>query len=407
MIHVRSDAEIERIRHCGQINAQIHKKIARILEPGITTQDLNDVAVQWMHAYKVTSSIRDQERFPGDICISRNAEVGHGIPNAKRLCEGDIVKIDISILFEGYHTDCAMTYLVGKSDIHAKNLLTVTKQALSAGITSAQSGRRCSDISYAMERIVQNHGYTMVRKAFGHGIGTDLHEAPSIANFGPANRGPRLRPGMVIAIEPVVSTGSGLVIRHSDGWTDITADQSRTAHFEHTVLITENQPEVMTTVEKEENPKNSSADSSFFLLFRPMKDAEKDVLLRLAQQEMDPILIEAWGRKVQAEEIFMDLAQICVVESPTKGIVGFFSYSIAENVLHLNTLVLDAQFQGLGLGQQVMAQFEKIAKNGHLQILRLCVQMNNLRAIRFYQKWGFRIQGKPYVNTYLMRKRLE
>ncbi|GMA62603.1 type I methionyl aminopeptidase [Alicyclobacillus fastidiosus] len=406
MIHVRTPAEIELFRHCGKVNARIHAELRGLLQPGMTTLELNNKAAELMDLLGVKSSIRIPESFPGDICISINEEVGHGVPGHYALRKGDIVKIDISVEYEGYHTDCAMTHIVGDGDFETQRLLDVTHQALQAGISAAKANQRCSDISYAICKMVEGNGYALIRHAFGHGIGNDLHESPPIANFGPGNRGPRLRPGMVIAIEPVVSAGTRYTLRKENGWTDATIDGSHGAHFEHTVLITDGEPEVLTQSTFLDSWNVHFTLRSGEFTFRAIMDADKPVLLWLAAHEMDSILMHAWGRKVSPQEIFDPDAKTIVLEHKTGNVAGFFVYSEVGDVLHLNTLVIDPKFQGIGIGKQVMERFEDLARKGNLKSTRLCVQTNNHRAMQFYKKLGYVICGTPYLNTLMMRKLL-
>jgi methionine aminopeptidase type I len=406
MIHVRTLAEIERIRQCGTINANIHAKVQDLLQPGISTLELNDRAAELIHLYGAKSSIRDTHGFPGDICISVNEEVGHGVPGRYIIRDGDVVKIDVSVEFEGYHTDCAVTHIVGNGSHEAQRLVDITSQALWSGISSAKPNRRCSDISFAVFQVIQGNDYSVIRHAFGHGIGKDLHESPPIANFGPPNRGPRLRPGMVIAIEPVVSAGSRYTLRHPNGWTDTTVDGSLGAHFEHTVLITDGEPEVLTQTADSEKYAVRCELSSGEIIYKEMIDADKPALLRLVAQEMDPILMQAWGRKASPQEIFVPDAQTIVLRHESGDIAGFFVCCEIGDALHLNTLVIGRNFQGMGIGKQVMKRIEDMASKRNLKRTRLCVQTNNHRAMQFYKKLGYAICGKPFPNTLLMTKPL-
>ncbi|MCF8565007.1 type I methionyl aminopeptidase [Alicyclobacillus tolerans] len=425
MIPIRTEAEIELIRQCGRINAVIHERIRDALQAGISTQELNDLAEEAMLELGVKSSIRDPIGFPGDICISVNDEVGHGVPGRRILQDGDVVKIDISVERAGYHTDCAKTHIVGNGSVHAQRLVSLTHEALREAISRAQAGRRCSDISFAVEQMVQAHGCSVVRHAFGHGIGTDLHEPPLIANFGPPNRGPRLRPGMVVAIEPVVSSGSRFTRKLPNGWTDVTVDGSPGAHFEHTVLITDGEPEVLTQLQdgktdagRGDNSAVDVASSAVFaipdssstvsagIVFREMGDVDRPALLQLAAREMDPILIEAWGRKMDPREVFEPGTQTVVLQHESEGIVGFFTFCELNNALHLNTIVIQKGFQGHGLGKQVMRKLEQLAHNRSLSGMSLCVQTNNQRAVQFYERLGYRVSGTVYVNTCWMEKGL-
>lgn len=407
MIYVRTPTEIELIRQCGMLNAQIHKEVQDFIRSGVTTQEINDKAAACMNALGVKSSIREPEGFPGDICVSVNEEVGHGVPGADVLKDGDVVKVDISVEFAGYHTDCAITHIVGigeAEDSEAKRLVSSTREALFAGISAARAERRCSDISHAVYRKVQEHGYAVIRHAFGHGVGRSLHESPQIASFGPAGCGPRLRPGMIIAIEPVVSAGGRFTVRNENGWTDTTIDGSIGAHFEHTVLITDGEPEILTQTAHFETDTAGSDTPFDGIVYRDRVDADKPALLQLAAQEMDAILMQAWGRKVSPQEILDPDAQTIVLQHESGNIAGFFVFSEIGDALHLNTLVIHPMFQGKGIGTQVMKRMGEMALGRNLKGTRLCVQTNNHRALAFYQKLGYAVYGEPYPNTLLMRK---
>lgn len=405
MIHIRTSSEIERLRQCGAINANIHQKVRDALEPGISTQALNDLAALEIEAYGAKSSIRDDAAFPGDICISVNDEVGHGVPGSKQLNDGDVVKVDISIAYEGFHTDCAATHLVGHPTESSKRLSAATEAAMYAGIAKAQAGRRCSDISAAVATAVQAHGYSVMRHAFGHGVGTELHEAPSIANFGPPGFGPRLRPGMVIAIEPVVTSGSPRTLRKKDGWTDVTVDGSLGAHFEHTLVVTEGAPEILTRLSGDGTPNSwYTLPSGARVRLRAVTEMEKPQLVQLAARELDALLMAAWGRRVDPQELFDEGMTTLVMESAEGRTLGFCAFSETAQGLHVNTLAIDAAHHGRGLGRFAMEQVADIARARGRTSLSLCVQTNNNAAIRFYERLGYVICGSPYPNTWRMRK---
>jgi|GEM_PF-15840 len=424
MIHVRTAEELQTIRRCGIINAEVQDAVAESMNPGISTAELDEIALRVMEQAGAKSSITDSVGFPGCICISVNDEVGHGVPGQRTLQDGDVVKIDVSVQYQGYHTDCAITHVVGHASDNTLRLVQIAENALESGIECARPGRRCSDISHAIGQTVQEAGYSVVRKAFGHGIGTTLHEEPAIANFGPANRGPRLRLGMALAIEPVISAGRGLVYQDADGWTDRTVDQALAAHFEDTVILTAKGTEIVTKKGGKPSPKSTSTSARKStstptsasaststrkakrkaLTFRPMARGEEVGLFRMAAREMDDILMEAWGRRANPQEIFGDgEAQITVMEQQGQT-VGFFSVSQLGDALHLNTLVLARDFQGQGLGQRAMTEVERIARNLHLARVTLGVQTNNARAIGLYRKLGYEGRGEVYVNTLFMVK---
>ncbi len=406
MINVRATEEIAILRQCGRINAQVHQEVRKLLEPGVTSQELDVKAGQVMRELGAASSMIEQYDFPGHICVSVNDQAGHGIPGKYTIRDGDTVKIDVSVVYEGYHTDCAITYVVGQASRDAIRLVNVTRHALWAGISCATAGRRCSDISSAIHQVVRQNGLAVIRHAFGHGVGRDLHESPSIANFGPANRGPRLRPGIVLAIEPVTSAGSSCTHRLNDEWTDATIDGSLSAHFEHTVLITDAKPEILTQSTDELHQDSLQSERSD-IAYREIKDNEQSRLFELAATEMDPILIDAWGRRADIEEIFGSDGEVIVLEQRETGaILGFMVISQMNHFTHLNTIVIDRRYQGKGIGKQAMRKLEEITRDRQLRGIRLCVQANNQRATAFYRKLGFDVIGRPYVNTLLMRKTL-
>lgn len=404
MIHIRTEEEVNLIRHCGQINADVHNRIRKEMQVGISTAELDDIAREVIRAAGAKSSIHDSKEFPRQICISINDEAGHGVPGDRTVEAHDLVKIDVSVEYGGYHTDCAVSHIMGDGCSDVNRLIAGTREALWSGIACAKSERRCSDISFAIHRTAEKNRLSIIRHAFGHGIGTELHESPIIANYGPPHRGPKLRPGMVIAIEPVTSLGTHLTGQGADGWSDVTIDASFCAHFEHTVLITDEEPEVI-TLEAEGKPKIEQQKPLFTgFHYRDMRDADKPILLQLAAREMDPILMAAWGRRVVPDEIFIGSARTVILQDGSSKIVGFLVFSEDHDELYLNTLVIDAKFQGQGLGKQVMKWLEALAHQNHCRTMGLCVQINNHRAIRFYEKIGFEVLGFSHVNTLLMRK---
>lgn len=398
VIYTRTEQELSNMRQCGEINAQVHEVLRHAIQPGITTRELDAIAGAEIRQAGAKSSIRDALGFPGDICISINEEVGHGIPGDYAIQPGDLVKIDISIEYAGYHTDCAYTHIIEPVPAQAAQLVAATRQALAAGIQCARPGGHCSDISYAIGQMIQDSGYAVIRHANGHGIGTSLHEDPIIANFGPPGRGPRLREGMVIAVEPVVSMGTRYTLCRSDGWTDVTADGSLCAHFEHTIVITDGQPEILTKL-----PNSTSDRPALPVQYRDMREDDKSRLLQLAAAGMDDILITAWGRRVRPDEIFDPSATTKVLETED-GLAGFFTYSERQDVMFLHTVVIASDIQGQGLGKQVMRYLEEAARARGLAGVELCVQTNNRRAIRFYERLGFQPVEMPYANTKLMHK---
>ncbi len=246
MIICKSKAEIEIMREAGRIVAQTHRKLAQYVRPGITTQELDDIAEDFIRKCGAIPSFKGYGGFPGSICTSVNEELVHGIPGKRKLQEGDIISLDIGAELNGYHGDSAWTYGVGKISDDSKRLLEVTEKSLFEGLAQAKPDARLSDISHAIQVCAEAAGYSIVREYVGHGIGQKLHEDPHIPNYGLPGRGPRLKPGMVLAIEPMVNAGKRNVRSLADNWTVVTLDGSMCAHFEHTIAITEEGYEIMT-----------------------------------------------------------------------------------------------------------------------------------------------------------------
>ncbi|GGK21114.1 methionine aminopeptidase [Caldalkalibacillus thermarum] len=246
MIVTKSKQELELMREAGRIVALVHQALQEVIEPGITTKELDALAEKVIRSHGATPSFKGYGGFPGSICTSVNEELVHGIPSERKLKEGDIISIDVGANFKGYHGDSAWTYPVGKISEEDQRLLTITEQSLYKGLAEAKPGARLSNISHAIQTYVEAAGFSIVREYVGHGIGTKLHEDPQIPNFGPPNRGPRLKPGMVLAIEPMVNAGTRHVRTLDDNWTVVTQDKRNCAHFEHTIAITETGYEILT-----------------------------------------------------------------------------------------------------------------------------------------------------------------
>jgi len=245
MIIIKSPREIEQLKRSNAIVAEVFEKLKRMIAPGITTKELDQVAEEYILSKGGRPAFKGYRGFPATLCISINEEVVHGIPGQRRLKEGDIVSIDGGVNFGGYFGDSAITLPVGEVDPESKRLLEVTEKALTLGIEKAKIGNRLFDISYAIQRWVESRGFSVVRDFVGHGIGKDLHEEPQIPNFGSPHQGPRLEKGMVFALEPMVNEGTYEVRVLSDGWTVVTADGKRSAHFEHTISITDDGAEIL------------------------------------------------------------------------------------------------------------------------------------------------------------------
>jgi methionyl aminopeptidase len=246
MIILKSKAELEIMREAGRIVALTHQELAKHVKPGVTTKELDEVAESFIRSNGAIPSFKGYGGFTGSICASVNEELVHGIPGKRTLQDGDIISIDIGAQFQGYHGDSAWTYAVGKISDEDQRLMKVTEESLYKGLAKAIPGGRLSDISHEIQVCAEAYGFSIVREYVGHGIGQSLHEDPQIANFGPPARGPRLKPGMVLAIEPMVNAGERYVRTLEDNWTVVTVDGKKCAHYEHTIAITEDGYEILT-----------------------------------------------------------------------------------------------------------------------------------------------------------------
>lgn len=246
VIIIKSKREIEQLRRSNAIVAEVFEKVKSAIMPGVQTKELDKIAEDIILSKGALPAFKGYRGFPATLCISINEEVVHGIPSERKLKEGDIVSIDVGVNLNGYFGDGAITVGVGKIDEKGRKLIEITEKALYIGIEKAKPGNRLYDISYAIQSWVESNGFSVVRDFVGHGIGKDLHEEPQIPNFGPPNHGPRIEKGMVFAIEPMVNEGTYAVKILSDGWTVVTADGKRSAHFEHTIAVTDGEPEVLT-----------------------------------------------------------------------------------------------------------------------------------------------------------------
>ncbi len=246
MISCKSERELNYMRDAGQIVARTLAEIKQAVSPGVTTQELDDLAEKFIAKQGAVPAFKGYHGYPACICASLNEEVVHGIPGLRQLKDGDIISIDVGAVINGYYGDSALTLPVGNISAEAARLLEVTEASLYQGIEQAKDGNRLSDISHAVQSHVEAQGFSVVRDYVGHGIGSSMHEEPQVPNFGRPGRGPRLRPGMTLAIEPMVNTGGYEVRTLLDNWTVVTKDSSLSAHFEHTIAITEAGPEILT-----------------------------------------------------------------------------------------------------------------------------------------------------------------
>lgn len=248
MIELKSGRELELMRRAGHILADVVDALRTVVRPGVSTLELDEEVETFIRTRGATPAFKGYRGFPATVCVSLNEEVVHGIPSPhRRLKEGDIVGLDLGCIVEGYYADRAFTLPVGDIPPRVQALLDVTRQSLELAVEHCRAGRRLSDISHAVQRHVEGGGFAVVRAFVGHGIGRALHEDPQIPNFGDPGRGPVLRPGMVLAVEPMVTMGSWEVRILDDGWTAVTRDGSLAAHFEHTIAVTDGDPEVLTS----------------------------------------------------------------------------------------------------------------------------------------------------------------
>jgi methionyl aminopeptidase len=248
VIALRTAGEIDAIAAAGTILGKLHEELGHHVAPGIATSELDRMAEEYIRAHAgAEPAFKGLYGFPASLCISINEEVVHGIPSPRKfLREGDIVSIDAGVKLDGWFADAAQTHTVGAVDPAARRLVDVTRSALSAGINEARAGRRLGDIGHAVQTAAESAGFSVVRALVGHGIGRDPHEEPQVPNFGRRGRGLELRPGLILAIEPMINEGAPGVLTLEDKWTVVTLDRKRSAHFEHTVAVTANGPRVLT-----------------------------------------------------------------------------------------------------------------------------------------------------------------
>jgi methionyl aminopeptidase len=248
VIELKSAREIGLMRRAGHILSDVVDRLRTIVKAGVSTLEIDADVEEFIRGRGARPAFKGYRGFPATVCISINEEVVHGIPSARRIVkDGDIVGLDLGCIVEGYYADCAFTVAVGEVSPRVQQLLDVTRESLEQGIAECRPGRRLSDVSHAIQTHVERHGFSVVRAFVGHGIGRALHEEPQVPNFGDPGRGPLLRPGMVLALEPMVTMGSWEVRILDDGWTAVTKDGSLAAHFEHTIAVTESGPEVLTS----------------------------------------------------------------------------------------------------------------------------------------------------------------
>ena len=249
MITIKNERELESMRQACKITAAARALAGEMVRPGVSTKAIDQAVHDFIVSQGAKPSFLNYNGFPASACISVNATIIHGIPGGYTLKDGDIVSIDVGAYYKGFHGDCAATYPCGTISAEAQKLIDVTKQSFFEGLRFATQGHRVSDISHAIQTYVESNGFSVVRSFVGHGVGAQLHEEPEVPNYGPAGRGPRLIPGMTLAIEPMVNEGVYDVRVLKDGWTVLTADGKLSAHYENTVLITDGEPEILTVTE--------------------------------------------------------------------------------------------------------------------------------------------------------------
>ena len=246
MIILKSEREISYMRDAGKIVDKTLAEVEKAAKPDVTTRELDEIAEKYIKGCGATPAFKGYHGFPGNICSSVNEEVVHGIPGLRKLKNGDTVSVDIGAVINGYYGDAAITIPIGQIDAEVQRLLDVTEESLYKGIEQAIVNNRLSDISHAVQKHAESFGYSVVRDYVGHGIGRNMHEDPQVPNYGPSGRGPRLKSGMTLAIEPMINMGTHDVKTLDDGWTVITSDGKRSAHFEHTIAIGPDGPEILT-----------------------------------------------------------------------------------------------------------------------------------------------------------------
>lgn len=247
MIHYKSVEEVELIKESADILGRAHAEVAKLVGPGIRTSDLDKVAETFIRDHGGVPSFKHYNGFPATLCISVNEQVVHGFPSDYELVDGDIISVDCGVKFKGFHSDSAYTYPIGSVSNEVLNLLRTTRESLYRGIEAAKHGNRIGDIGFAVQSFVEDKGFTVVRELVGHGVGESLHESPEVPNYGRRGRGPKLKEGLVIAIEPMINLGERQVVQEEDGWTIRTKDRKPSAHFEHMVAVWKDKTEVLTT----------------------------------------------------------------------------------------------------------------------------------------------------------------
>ena len=246
MVTIKSEREIELMREAGRILSKVHEELGKTLVPGMSTKEIDRMCEDMIRSHGCVPSFLNYQGFPASVCISINDEVVHGIPDKHRyLEEGDIVSLDTGVIWKGYQSDAARTHMIGEVSGEARKLVEVTQQSFFEGIKYAKAGNHLNDISKVIQEYAESFGFGVVRDLVGHGIGTEMHEAPEIPNFAQRRKGIRLAAGMTLAIEPMITAGRYDVVWEDDGWTVVTEDGSLASHYENTILITDGEPEIL------------------------------------------------------------------------------------------------------------------------------------------------------------------
>lgn len=251
MIQIKSEREIVLMRRACGITAAARAYAGELVRPGVTTSEINEAVHKFILSHGATPTFLHYSGYPKSVCISINDEVIHGIPGKRRIQEGDIVSVDVGACIDGFNGDCAATFVAGDTDDDRKQLIAVTRQSFFEGLCFARPGYRVSDMSHAIQSYAESFGYSVVREYVGHGVGAKMHEEPEVPNYGQPGHGPRLLPGMTIAVEPMINMGAARIRVLDDGWTVVTADGKPSAHYENTILITSGEPEILTAVNGE------------------------------------------------------------------------------------------------------------------------------------------------------------
>ncbi len=252
MIIYKSEEEIRAMKRSNQIVAKILSELKPLIQPGVKTKDLDEYAEKRTREMDAVPAFKGYRGYPASLCTSINEEIVHGIPSSRTLRFGDIISLDFGVVYNGFYGDAAVTYPVGEITPRTEKLIATARESFDKGLAKIKEGNRLSDISYAIQSHVESQGFSVIRAFVGHGIGFSLHEEPQVPNFGPPGRGPKLKPGMVLAIEPMIALGNWEVEILEDNWTAVTKDRSLSAHYEHTVALTQNGPEILSLPEDEE-----------------------------------------------------------------------------------------------------------------------------------------------------------